>query len=313
MIPAVAKAAVQLGFGRAPGGFAAYRALTRGRMGTAATHVDKLARVWPGYVALWQRLEIAREDRALWVHDVGATPFLPIAAFLLSGRGAAVTLGREVMHARYLERARRGALDAGWPAGTVRDERRLAVEGLRWLTSLDEALVAVGARVYERSTAIGERPVDLCHSGGALEHESPDELDTFLAQQVRVLRPGGIASHVFDHRDHLHQPIARCRSSRTSRGPRRCTSAHSGTHSVTTRACHPPKSPPRFAAAGLERVAVRRLIYDARSGDRRWVDSEADAMAGAPGIPRERLAGRFRPWSDADLRTAAAHYVYARY
>jgi hypothetical protein len=52
VIRAVAKGAVQLGFGRAPGGFAAYRALTRGRLGTAATHVDKLARVWPGYVAL---------------------------------------------------------------------------------------------------------------------------------------------------------------------------------------------------------------------------------------------------------------------
>jgi SAM-dependent methyltransferase len=313
MIRAVAKAAVQLGFGRAPGGFAAYRALTRGRMGTAATHVDKLARVWPGYVALWQRLGIPLEDRVLWLHDAGATPFLPIAAFLLTGRGAAVTLGHEVMHARYLEHARRGALDAGWPAGAVRGERRLAVEGLRWLTSLDEALAAVGARVYERSTEIGEGSVDLCHSGGALEHESPDELETFLAEQVRVLRPGGVASHVFDHRDHLHHADRALPFLSHLAWPEPLylgAFGHAlGYHSRLS----PTDVAARFAAAGLERVAVRRLIYDARSGDRRWVDSEADAIAGAPGIPRERLAARFRAWSDADLRTAAAHYVYARY
>jgi SAM-dependent methyltransferase len=39
-------------------------------------------------------------------------------------------------------------------------------------------------------------------SGGSLEHYSPEELDHEVARMYRVLRPGGIMSHVVDHRDH---------------------------------------------------------------------------------------------------------------
>ncbi len=313
MIKAITKGAVQLGFGRAPGGPALYRALTRGGygLGTAASHVDKLARVWPGYVATWRRFGIELEGRALWLHDAGATPFLPFAAFMLTGRGAVLT-GDEAMLPRYLDRARAGALDAAWPAGAVPDDRRRVIEGVRWL-SIAEALAAVAAVREQEPSAIRDDAIDLCHSGGALEHESPAELAAFVAHQARALRPGGLSSHVYDHRDHLHHAdngIAFFAHLAWPESIYRAVLGHRlGYHARLAST----EVAAAFERAGLERIAVRRLIYDTGSGERRWVDDEAAALAGAPGIARSQLAPRFRAWSDADLRTAAGHYLYRKH
>jgi SAM-dependent methyltransferase len=305
VIKRIAKAAVQLGFGRAPGGAAAYRALTRGRLGTAASHIVKLARVWPGYVEVWRRHGIVLDGAQLWCHDAGATPFMPIAAFALTGRGAVLT--GEPMLPRYIERARRGVLESGLP---IPDDRRARIDGLRWLTTIDAVLAATGARPNADSSTIASASIDLCHSGGAIEHERPDELDAFLAEQVRVLRPGGVASHVFDHRDHLHHTDNSLPFLAHLAWPEpayRGVFGHPlGYHSRLS----PTEVAARFAAAGLERVAVRRLIYT--DGQRRYVDSDDAALPGTPGIARTHLAPRFRSWSDVDLRTAAGHYLFRR-
>lgn len=302
MLRVIGKAAVQLGFGRVPGGAAAYRALTRGRMGTAASHVVKLARVWPGYVAVWRHHGIELEGAQLWCHDAGATPFMPIAAYALTGRGAVIT--GEPMLDRYIDRARRGVLECGF---ALPDDRRAHVEGLRWLTRIDDVLAATGARSEPH---IADASIDLCHSGGALEHEHPDELDAFLAEQLRVLRPGGVASHVYDHRDHLHHADNAVPFLAHLAWPEpiyRGVFGHAlGYHARLS----PTEVAARFEAAGLQRIAVRRLIY--ANGERRYVDSEDAALAGSPGLPRARLAGRFRDWSEPDLRTAAAHYLFRR-
>jgi SAM-dependent methyltransferase len=300
MLRVIGKAAVQLGFGRMPGGAHAYRALTRGRMGTAASHVDKLARVWPGYVDVWRCHGVTLEGAQLWCHDAGATPFMPIAAYALTGRGAVIT--GEPMLARYIDRAWRGVLECGLP---IPAERRARVEGLRWLTRIEDVLAATGAR-----TDIADGSIDLCHSGGALEHEHPDELDGFLANQLRVLRPGGLASHVFDHRDHLHHADNAVPFLAHLAWPERVYRGVFGHPLGYHSRLSPTEVAARFEAAGLERVAVRRLIYTGR--DRRWVDSDDAALAGMPGLPRARLAARFRDWSDADLRTAAGHYLFRR-
>src|SRR4029453_6651848 len=63
----------------------------------------------------------------------------------------------------------------------------------------------------------------------------------------------------------------------------------------------------RFAAAGFARIAVRRMILPARA-----YGGEAAARGGRAGLSRRWLARRFRAWSDADLRTAAAHYLYRK-
>jgi SAM-dependent methyltransferase len=206
------------------------------------------------------------------------------------------------MLARYIDRARRGVLECGLP---IPDDRRARIEGLRWLHRIEDVVAATGAH-----HDLADGSIDLCHSGGALEHEHPDELDRFLAEQVRVLRPGGLASHVFDHRDHLHHADNAVPFLAHLAWPEpvyRGVFGHAlGYHSRLS----PAEVAARFAAAGLVRVAVRRLIYT--DGERRWVDSDDAALAGTPGIPRERLASRFRSWSEADLRTAAAHYLFRR-
>jgi SAM-dependent methyltransferase len=305
VIKALAKGAVQLAFGRTPGGAGAYRALTRGPMGTAESHVDKLARVWPGYAAVWRRIGVELEGAAMWCHDAGATPFMAIAAFALTGRGPALT--GEPMRDRYVDRARRGVLACGLP---MPDARRARVDGLRWLATAADVLAAVDARAHADSRSIADASIDLVHSGGALEHERPDELRAFLAEQVRVLRPGGVASHVFDHRDHLHHADNALPFHAHLAWPEpayRSVLGHPlGYHSRLS----PAEVARAFEAAGLERIGVRRLIY--AGGERRWVDTDEAALAGAPGLPRARLAARFRGWSDADLRTAAAHYLYRR-
>jgi hypothetical protein len=63
-----------------------------------------------------------------------------------------------------------------------------------------------------------------------------------------------------------------------------------------------------FERAGFERIAVRRMVLPSRA----YVDDEEEALSGTPGIDRSRLAAPFRSATDADLRTAAAHYLYRK-
>lgn len=58
---------------------------------------------------------------------------------------------------------------------------------------------------------IPDGSLDFVLSMGALEHYSPSDLRRLLAEMVRVLRPGGVLSHIVDHRDHSHH--ADCRLS----------------------------------------------------------------------------------------------------
>lgn len=44
---------------------------------------------------------------------------------------------------------------------------------------------------------------DICFSMGRLEHFDRDGLSSLLSQMRRILPPGGISSHIVDHRDHF--------------------------------------------------------------------------------------------------------------
>jgi SAM-dependent methyltransferase len=303
-----------LAFGRAPGGPRLYRHLTREVLGTFATHVDKLARVWPGYVEVWRRRAGLRlEGLDLWVHEAGETPFAPLAAYLLTGAGGVVTNGDGGLLDRYLARAVNGVLAASWPDGAAPGARRRSLEPLRWAPTAGAAVAAVGgvalAGVAPERVPLPAASVDLCHSGGALEHYRPDRLDAFLAECRRVLRPGGVASHVFDHRDHLHH---------ADRGWPFLGHLALGDEAYEALCGHPllyhnrlapSEVAARFVAAGFEPIAVRRLVLPAA----RYVDEEGAAAAeGLPGLPRALLARRFREISPADLRTAAAHYLFRK-
>jgi len=312
MIRAVAKGAMLFGFGRVPGGARFYRRLTREWMGTQGTHVDKLRRVWPGYLEVW-RSHCGLEFEALdvWVHEGGWTPFVPLVNYLLTGKGGALTNSEGSVLDRYLARAVNGVLSVDLPETLVPAARRRQVEALRWYERAADAIAAVGGVAYERVTAgavpLPSESVDLCHSGGALEHYRPQRLAAFLAECFRVLRPGGIASHVFDHRDHLYHADRRWPFLAHLALPEPLYAALSGHPLGYHNRLSPAEVMTLFEAAGFEKVALRRMILP----DRRYVEGDA-VETGRPGLPRPLLARSSRKLSEADRRTAAAHYLYRK-
>lgn len=309
---AALKGAAHTALGHLPGGAALYRRVTREVMGTQAAHVDKLGRVWPGYVRVWQELGHVRlEGLRLWAHEAGWTPFAAFATYLLTGRAGVLTNVEGRLHDRYLARAVNGVLAAKWPRGTAPDHRRRQVETMRWGTSVREALFTVGAQVHQdvhpADIPLRARSVDLAHSGGALEHYRPADLAAFIRECHRILRPGGIASHVVDHRDHLHHADRHypfLSHLALPDGLYRILHDHPlGYHNRLL----PAQVAGLFESAGFERIAIRRLVLP----QKRYVPDDQVRHA-SPGLPRTLLAKRFRQVTPLDLRTAAAHYLYRK-
>jgi len=309
MIRALVKGAGLAAVSRVPGGVAGYRALTRGALGTGAGHVIKQARVWPGYVRLWRdRCGVAVDGARIWLHEPGPAPLPALAAYLVSGRAAAVT-GVDPPRGRYLARSVNALLALDLPV--VDPRRRDAVEGLRWEADPVAAIARLGGAVHPGAVPpvpLADASIDLCHSGGALEHLPPAALAGLLAEIARVLRPGGLASHVVDHRDHLWHADKRLPFMAHLAVPEPAYRVALGGALTYHNRLSPTEVAAAFAAAGLEPVAIRRLILPAHH----WVDDDDDALTGAPGLPRRALARRFRRWSDVDLRTAASHLLFRR-
>jgi SAM-dependent methyltransferase len=312
VLKAAAKGALLLGLGWAPGGPELYQRVAWEILGTQATHVDKLVRVTPGYCQVWDRVcGLGLEGLDLWIHDAGGTPFWALAGHLLTGRPVQLTNAEARVLDRHLPRAVLGVLGMALPRGVGTEARRDAVSACRWLDRSAQALERMGATLHEgvqpQAIPIDDASVDLSHSGGALEHMAPAALAAFLAECHRVLRPGGVASHIFDHRDHLHHADRALPFLAHLGLPEpvyRALRGHPlGYHSRLT----PTQVAAAFEAAGFEPIAQRRLVIPAR----RYVD-DAVASQAEPGLPRWLLAEPHRGISDLDLRTAACHYLYRK-
>lgn len=313
MLRGMAKGALLAGFGRFPGGATAYQTLTREWMGTQATHVDKLARVWPGYAAIWSgTADLELEGTTTWIHEGGWTPFPFLANYLLTGDAGVVTNVHGRMLDRYLGRAVNGVLQCGLPSSDELAARLADVDRLRWSDHTVDAITKLGGRLQEGidldAIPIDSESVDLCHSGGVLEHYRLDDLRTFLHEAARIVRPGGVMSHVFDHRDHLHHADGSWPylwHLRLSPAAYRILFGH---RLLFHNRLLPDEIMALFEDAGFERILVRRMALP----DHTYYDDEAGVLDAAPGIDRSDLAARFRNASDADLRTAAAHYLYRK-
>lgn len=312
MIRGLAKAGLFAAFGITDRTAQLYRTITRDWMGSQATHVDKLRRVWPGYVKVWKRLGVDLAGTTVWVHEGGWTPFPFLANYLVTGAAGIVTNREGRMLDRYLARAVNGAVTCELPDFLPLAERRRRLEPLRWAGTVAAAVADLGGTLHE-GVAVASLPlesdsVDLCHSGGTLEHYGPGELQSFLAEAYRILRPGGTMSHVFDHRDHLHHADNRwpyLRHYAMSDLPYRLLC---GNPLLYHNRLLPGEVAAAFASAGFERVEIRRMMLPSKH----YVVDGSDMSDGAFGVNRERLADRFGAASDDDLRTAAAHYIYRK-
>jgi SAM-dependent methyltransferase len=309
---ALAKAAGLFAFGRLPGGAKLYRRITREIMGTQATHVDKLKRVWPGYVRVWQDLcGVKLEGSTIWVHEAGWTPFSAFSTYLLTGRGGVLTNSSGHLLDRFLARAVNGALSCALPESLVPPARRLDIGRLCWAASTGEALDAIGCRRHEGVDSsripIDDESVDLVHSGGVLEHYAEPRLRAFLRECRRILRPGGVASHVFDHRDHLIHADGRWPFLTHLAWPRPAYQLLFGHELLFHNRLLPEQVKVIFQESGFQLLALRRMILPAGA----YV-SDAEVLGAHQGISRRFLSSAYRQASDLDLRTAAAHYLFKK-
>lgn len=190
----------------------------------------------------------------------------------------------------------------------VTKERRETVEALRWETSAANALAVVQgtslALSRPASVPLPDAAYDLCHSGGALEHYPPQILADFFAECYHVLRPGGIASHVLDHRDHLyHADKGRQFLAHLALAEPVYNFAYGHPLTYHNRLL-PAQVMALLESAGFEHVDVRRMILPTQQ----YVPDER-VGEGQEGIARGHLARHFQRASDIDLHTVAAHYL----
>ncbi len=213
---------------------------------------------------------------------------------------------------QYLARAVNGALSCELPDTMALAERRAELEALRWATGIDDAVHAVGGRLHQgvslSTIPIENDEVDLCHSGGTLEHYHPAELRAFLREAHRILKPGAVMSHVFDHRDHLHHADASWPYLNHYRLGEAVYKLTSGTPLLYHNRLLPAEVVAEFEDAGFQLIKMRRMMLPSR----RYVDDGADMHDGVFGIERRKLTRRFAAATDDDLRTAAAHYLFRK-
>jgi SAM-dependent methyltransferase len=293
-----------------PAGPRAYHAVTRGLLGSQRRVLRKLQRVWPGYARVWQeRCGLDLDGRTVWVHEPGWVPFAPLASYLLTGRAGVLTSTAGPPSSRYVRLSVRAVLEArlGGDFAVDRRARVAALAGSSVADLLRATAGEVATRVDPSALPLAGESADLCHSGGVLEHYAPNALAAFLRESFRVLRPGGVASHVYDHRDHLRHVDPRWPFLLHMALPDALYRAAFGHALLFHNRLAPAEVMSLFEAAGFQPIAARRFVLP----DKRYVDAGA-AQAGQPGVPAWLDGGRLGRLSVEDRHTAAIHYLYRK-
>lgn len=304
---ALTKASIQGLFGRLPGGPHLYRNLTRARMGTQGSHIDKLARAWPGYVETWARYGLGLEGKHLWMHDGAWTPYPFLLMYLLTGHGGTATMWEGELEDRYTAKAIEFGLRQRFVGVEIPESR---FERLRSLQGVGakELVLALGG-VWLRADRV--RPqlepgsVDLLLTGGVLEHFRPDELDGFLSQSRVVLRSRAWASHVFDLRDHLYHADKSLPFLNHLRFSDRAYNLLFGHRLGYHNRLLPHELRAAVERAGFEVVAMRRRILPAE----KYAESPEEFQGALVGLERDQLATRFQGATYEDLRTVAVQFL----
>lgn len=293
-------------FGRIPGGPRLYRMLTREWFGTQKTHVDKLARVAPGYVEVWRGCGMDLEGASIAILNPGMTSFWPMACRLMSSQPSHHLQLEERMIPRYVEHSVSGVLAS---LGALPPARASEIAALRKAWSVREIQDRCNATEHV-AVCPGRLPLEsasvgIFHSGGTLEHFRADDLDGFLSECFRVLRPAGLASHVFDHRDHLYHADKSMEPMNHLRHSEAAYRFLYGHPLLYHNRLSPTEVTARLCETGFEMIAVRRMVLPLG----KYVPDE---QVGTGLLGCSRLAPRFRAFGDQDLRTAACHYLFRK-
>jgi SAM-dependent methyltransferase len=193
-----------------PGGSRRYRWLTVRVLGTNAGMARKWFRVLPSRLELLQQAfgPRARAQR-LWCFDSGATIAAGLAMAVASDAPGLLTDRADRLADRYCAVCRRVLEEKGPELAALSAAPPDRVAEVLAATEGRDARAALGALnlSYSASHAAAEdaewRGAAGCiFSGGTLEHYRPEELEAEVARMGQALRPGGVMSHVVDHRDH---------------------------------------------------------------------------------------------------------------
>lgn len=123
-----------------------------------------------------------------------------------------------------------------------------------------------------------------------------------------ALKPGGLSSHVFDHRDHLYHADKRYPFLNHLRFSDAAYRVFFGHRLLFHNRILPEEVIRAFCDGGFELVSFRRLVLP--SG--RYAESGDEVTSGLRGLNSQKLHPRFRAASEADLYTAAAHYLFRK-
>ena len=176
-----------------------------------------------------------------------------------------------------------------WLDTALPDPTRLREAGTDW-ADFDGLLRAFNMRYLTGGLAalrgLPSQSIDYCFSEAVLEHIRVHEFHLSMVELQRVLRPGGIASHTIDYKDHLQASLNNMRVSRE----RWESPLFSASGFYTNRLRHSDVMA-SFQRAGLQTVREERMHWAA--------------------LPMKRscVHAQLRGYTDADLRVHEAFVV----
>jgi SAM-dependent methyltransferase len=177
--------------------------------------------------------------------------------------------------------------------GAVRDELRLPRDGreLNRCASVDELLAVTHVTYREDGLAglcaVPAGSVDLVLSQATLEHVPRGEFAATMSALHRLMKPGAVASHQVDFKDHLGASLHNLRFA-DALWERPWFARRSGFYTNRLRLSEVVAA---LAAAGFTVEIAGRTQWET-----------------VP-LPRDRLARQFRDLSDDDLRTSGAALI----
>jgi hypothetical protein len=194
-----------------PGGAGLYRYLTTRVIGTQHGMAAKWFRVFPAHVkVLQEKFGDDARNVPLWCFDSGATPAAGFASALVSDEPGILTDRWNRLADLYVETGRKILEEKGSvlaslskaPEGRFEEVCRAVVSHKRAKEALAAVRMTYSGGHNIAGSDLWSGRVGLVYSAGTFEHYTPEQVDQELARMRDALRPGGVLSHVMDHRDH---------------------------------------------------------------------------------------------------------------